>query len=377
MTQPPTTRLRRQVVDPDALLSQRSLERLATDPRTTTNSRRNGDRQRHDGHHALLSRLAEGATVQIQNCERSDAGLALVCAELQRLALGTTVGCNAYLSPDAGVPGLTPHRDATHTTIVQIHGTKEWTVWATTPPPNAETLAEGPWSPSRDPRAEVVIQADLRPGDVLQIALGDPHVALCRSGPSVHLTFAHRPVRSSDVLAWVADRLAQRDAADQQWCATTVPEGFDDWLRGQLAALTTRVSLLSNEKGSAAAAAAVLHGRRLDDDGSLRPPHRDDGHVVGLRLAAAAGELDPETRIGASPQLLAGPSADRQGAEASDSAGVRSRLLDQLLNEPHSTTTISDLRARLAPAIATSADFGALHAADLVWLWPPEGSRCW
>lgn len=382
---PPKTQLRHGVIDPAVLVGWADLERIAGDPRTTTNTRLKSVKQTHTARDTVAQRLTSGSTLQVQNCERADSTIAFVCAELQRAATSTTVGCNAYVSPASGVPGLHPHRDNTHTTIVQLEGSKEWTVWSASPPPREQKLAEGDWDPTTDDAAEVVVQAELRPGDVLQIALGDPHVAMCRTGPSVHLTFAHRPIRGSDVFGMALEYVERDRTVSRDWCQTVTPAEIDAWVESSLASFSSLLDQLRAHPDLHELVAADLIGRRLDDDGSLRDHAlADERLLTGLGvLASMDSPIPPSGLVGALPKLITLPphllTADNGTPQTQSTPAptpAQSAICHQVLASPHSALLVTDLANAVAPQSLPVDDLMVLSERGYVFLTTAGSPSC-
>ena len=302
--------------------------------------------------------------MQVQNCERADATVALLCAELQRLAFATTVGCNAYVSPASGTRGLRPHRDNTHTTIVQLEGTKEWTVWSASAPEADRMLEEGDWDSANDAASAVALQVELRPGDVLQIALGDPHVALCRAGPSVHLTFAHRPVRRADVFDVALLEAEQDRARSREWCETTTPDAVEAWVDAGIEDLRSFLAELRSSGRLARLVDRNLVGRRLDDDGSLRPVEvASDQMLTGLAsLASRSAPLRPDAVVCGTPLLLTLTGDDVLTAVGRKPSLVA--LCEEVIASPHSGIAVAQLDA----TSTSTNDLWCLASLGLVYL---------
>lgn len=89
----------------------------------------------------------------------------------------------AYLTP-AGQQGARAHSDPSDVYVIQLEGTKHWRVW---PTPQSRrlgvdrdyTLAE---------LGQPILDVSLRPGDVLYVPYGTPHVAAAEEQVSLHVT---------------------------------------------------------------------------------------------------------------------------------------------------------------------------------------------
>jgi ribosomal protein L16 Arg81 hydroxylase len=89
----------------------------------------------------------------------------------------------AYLTP-AGQQGARAHSDPSDVYVIQLEGTKHWRVWAT---PETRRLGV-----DRDYNlaelGEPELDISLRPGDVLYVPYGTPHVAAAEEQVSLHVT---------------------------------------------------------------------------------------------------------------------------------------------------------------------------------------------
>jgi ribosomal protein L16 Arg81 hydroxylase len=89
----------------------------------------------------------------------------------------------AYLTP-AGQQGARAHSDPSDVYVIQLEGTKHWQVWAT---PESRRLGV-----DRDYNlaelGQPILDVSLRPGDVLYVPYGTPHVAAAEEQVSLHVT---------------------------------------------------------------------------------------------------------------------------------------------------------------------------------------------
>jgi ribosomal protein L16 Arg81 hydroxylase len=124
----------------------------------------------------------------------------------------------SYLTP-AGQQGARAHSDPSDVYVIQLEGTKHWQVWAT---PETRrlgvdrdyTLAElGP------PELDV----SLRPGDVLYVPYGTPHVAAAEEQVSLHVTVVSLARTWAQLLLPILEQVL--DANPEFW---TAPYAGDD-----------------------------------------------------------------------------------------------------------------------------------------------------
>jgi ribosomal protein L16 Arg81 hydroxylase len=118
----------------------------------------------------------------------------------------------AYLTP-AGQQGARAHSDPSDVYVIQLEGTKHWRVWAT---PQTRRLGV-----DRDYRladlGQPVLDTSLRPGDVLYVPYGTPHVAAAEEQVSLHLTVVALARTWSQLLLPMLEQVL--DAHEEFWTA--------------------------------------------------------------------------------------------------------------------------------------------------------------
>jgi bifunctional lysine-specific demethylase and histidyl-hydroxylase NO66 len=238
---------------------------------------------------AVLRLFADGSTVVLQGLHRLWPPL-IEFADQLAADLGHPTQVNAYITPPSS-RGFSPHYDVHDVFVLQVAGEKHWTIHE---PVLADPLRTQPWN---DRAAEVaaaaagepVIDAVLRPGDVLYLPRGYLHSARALGEISAHLT-----IGIHSVTRWAAAEsaldLVRTLAAEDPQLRGSLPLGLD---LGDPAAVRDDV-------------AAVITGLRewlgrLDPDqvadrlrertwAQVRPEP-----VTPLAQAAAAAALTPET----------------------------------------------------------------------------------
>lgn len=133
----------------------------------------------------LLSMFRIGATVVLDAVELLFPAVRDLC---DRLAdrLNCPVDAVAFLTPPDR-KGLSPHIDDEDVFVLQLSGTKQWTVH--------EQLRPVPLTPGALPKdrlGPVALTPLLRPGDVMYVPRGTPHHAVSTGGHSLHLSLAAR-----------------------------------------------------------------------------------------------------------------------------------------------------------------------------------------
>ncbi len=126
---------------------------------------------------------------------------------------------NAYLTPP-GAAGLAPHHDTHDVFVLQVAGTKHWTV--------REPVVDTPLPrhvSDHDAAAgqPVLFEAVMEPGDTLYLPRGFVHSAAAQQGVSLHLTIGVLATTVHDVLRLLVDR-----AGDEVAFRRSLPPGWPD-----------------------------------------------------------------------------------------------------------------------------------------------------
>ena len=188
------------------------------DPRSWTRRARTGASWIDDLVHAgkVMDQFAGGSTIVLQSLHRWWPPVTQLCRELE-VDLGHAVQANAYLTPP-GASGFDPHHDTHDVFVLQLHGTKDWTV--------REPVVEAPLARHRSDHEEaagqaVVFESRLQEGDCLYLPRGHVHSARTDAGASLHLTVGILATTAHDVLRRLIDA-----AADEPRFRRTMPAGF-------------------------------------------------------------------------------------------------------------------------------------------------------
>ncbi len=172
----------------------------------------------------VLRLFSEGSTIVLQGLHRTWRPVNDLAARLAA-ELGHPVQVNAYITPPQS-QGFAPHYDTHDVFVLQIAGTKQWTVHEP-----VTALPTAPWDTVADQvahqaRKTPVIATTMRPGDCLYLPRGFIHSAAALAQTSVHLTFGVHAITEADIVAAI---LAQVQAAD--WRAS-MPVGWDPLAAG-------------------------------------------------------------------------------------------------------------------------------------------------
>ncbi|MFI8566032.1 cupin domain-containing protein [Rhodococcus sp. NPDC078407] len=170
---------------------------------------------------AVLAAFAAGNTLVLQGLHRLWPPLIHFVGELVR-ELGHPVQVNSYVTPAAS-QGFSPHYDVHDVFVVQIAGTKRWTIHA---PVHVHPLDNQPWSDRRsavEERASNVPELDfvLEPGDVLYLPRGWIHSAQALGETTVHLTVGVASFNEYDIA-----RHALRELGDVAELRSPLPAGL-------------------------------------------------------------------------------------------------------------------------------------------------------
>lgn len=157
-----------------------------------------------------IAAIESGSTVKLQRLEDFDPAIRAEVAALQR-EFHTLTTCYVFLTP-AQSQGLAFHRDASHVLVIQVEGSKRWSIVR----PNGTAGSDvGPVDPEDGERIDFTLDA----GDLLYLPHGWPHCAVTDSGRSTHLTFTlcdpDPCVLAAEIQLAIAQRTAARARAGQ------------------------------------------------------------------------------------------------------------------------------------------------------------------
>ncbi|WP_369794045.1 cupin domain-containing protein [Blastococcus sp. URHD0036] len=291
---------------------------------------------------AVLRLFAEGSTVVLQGLHRLWPPL-IEFADQLAADLGHPTQVNAYVTPPSS-RGFAAHYDVHDVFVLQIAGEKHWRIH---PPVHPDPLRSQPWEQHRDEVAaaaegEPVIDAVLRPGDVLYLPRGYLHAATALGEISAHLTVGvHSVTRWS--AAEAALDLVRELAADDVELRRSLPLGVD----------------LADPDATTDDVAAVLSGLRdwLDRVDPAEVADRLRGHAWAQVRPEPVSPLTQATAVAA--------------LSADTVLTLRTRLRCQL-REPDGGRVVlvagrrrHDFPADTGPALAALLTTGELKVADL------------
>jgi ribosomal protein L16 Arg81 hydroxylase len=156
----------------------------------------------------FLKHCQAGATLIIDYVHKLIPEIAQFASAL-RYQIGHPVQMNLYCSMP-GRQGFKCHYDTHDVFILQIDGTKAWTVFSDTlkfPLKDQKSVDLPP------PDSEPALECILKPGDLLYIPRGHWHYAVATEQPSLHLTLGVLGKTGIDLLEWLVSELKQ----DEVW----------------------------------------------------------------------------------------------------------------------------------------------------------------
>ncbi|MEM9062464.1 MAG: cupin domain-containing protein [Pseudomonadota bacterium] len=182
---------------------------------------------------ALLSRVADGATLIMDNAQRVLPGLGRMCRLLMSQT-GHAWHCNLYATPPGG-QGFDGHVDDTGVFILQVQGQKTW--WFGNEQIARPLAGEG-GRDAPDGWLDEAQQAVLATGDMLYLPRGVPHAAAASDSSdegSLHVTLTVSEASFADIAGVEAETLGDDDALRD-----LAPIGFHEDREGLASALSER-----------------------------------------------------------------------------------------------------------------------------------------
>ena len=240
----------------------------------------------------IFDQFRAGATIVFQGLQRSCPPLTRFCRALE-LELSHAVQANAYITP-AGSRGLGVHYDTHDVFVLQLAGTKAWSIHE---PVLVDPLPSQPWKGTADDAGEPILSAELAAGDCLYVPRGFLHSARAQEDLSAHLTIGVLTTTWYDVvreaLTGLADEPEFRRALPAGYATgdgATLAAGVDEavarlrkWLDGvdgeAVGAAATRRFLAGRPPLLAGQLAQIRMLDRLGDESRLR---RREGSVCHL-----------------------------------------------------------------------------------------------
>jgi ribosomal protein L16 Arg81 hydroxylase len=219
----------------------------------------------------LYREYRQGASVVFQALHRGWKPLALFCRDLEK-RLHHHVQTNLYLTPKAA-QGFKPHYDTHDVFILQIAGNKYWKIYEpplplphrSQPSDNARLLKE----PGR-----LVMEFDLKAGDLLYLPRGYVHEALTSDSESLHITVGVTAFTYIEVLNEVINEALQH-AKQEALFRHALPVGFtgEEPLEAEIKTRFLELVTESIEQSNFEAIAARLHQRLINQRAPIMDEH--------------------------------------------------------------------------------------------------------
>lgn len=150
---------------------------------------------------AVYQLFAEGSTIVLAFLDNVLPPLTSMCRGLER-ELSSPLQANAYLTP-ARAQGAKYHYDTHDVFVLQITGSKHWTMYGT---PVELPLGSQDFDSRSHERGAPIMEFELHPGDVAYIPRGVVHEARSSQEVSLHITVGILCYRWADLLLeFVAD----------------------------------------------------------------------------------------------------------------------------------------------------------------------------
>ena len=148
--------------------------------------------------------LQSGWTVQVPSAQDVDVEINRLCGEIRCGIGGFHVRANIYLSLPGSPPASSPHVDPSPAFVLQLFGSKLWSVWSPIEPDSlpswiaVEDEQHAPPKLDESRRTNIELFA----GELLHLRRGDPHMAWPGDGPDMcaQVTFMTFPSTLGDVL---------------------------------------------------------------------------------------------------------------------------------------------------------------------------------
>lgn len=254
------------------------------------------------GLETIVAELRDGGTLVIDHAELREPKLALLCRLLAQ-ELSHRFQTNLYVTPPFG-KGSIPHWDNHDVFILQVTGSKQWTIEKERrafPGKGGKMGSEG-----REFRGEL-ISFTVEQGDLIYIPRGFIHAAECRADLSFHITVGVVAFFFEDLLYAAIKAAIQHDKRFQQ----TLPLRFLNSGRdGLIASAATALRETADETFLGAVVDLyrdeVIQGHLVDVSGQimsiLQPTPLDINDIVGPRRGVVyrlnAGESTVRLNIG-------------------------------------------------------------------------------
>lgn len=233
--------------------------------------------------------FAEGSTISMAFLDTVVPSLTRFCRALE-CELSFPLQANIYITPP-GAQGAKQHYDTHDVFVLQVVGSKEWTVYGT---PYKLPLASQDFDPEVHDRGAVTLEFELQAGDVAYIPRGVIHEARSRDEVSLHITAGILRYTWADLLLEYVASACLNDAAFRK----SLPPGFAQPGFDKAQAKETLYTLLRKVESTADFETAL--DRFVDEFVSSCPP------MLEGQMAQVAGVngLKVDSLVGARPGVV-------------------------------------------------------------------------
>jgi len=237
----------------------------------------------------LYDRFAQGASIVLFGVGNRFPALQLLCRAIeQRFSL--TCDANIYLTP-AGAHGLSPHYDNHDVFVLQVTGSKVWTLFDSPIAMPLPGQGFATWQPQPGPVSE---RFTLQAGDLLYCPRGLMHDAEAQGEVSMHITLGLKGRSWTEVMIEAVAEMGLNDVAFRHHLPVGYANG--DWDRS---ALHAQFADLVARLGESNVLTGVIN-RMADQFIASRPTPVE--HRLSRMLAPA--EIDEQSVLGAWPDLI-------------------------------------------------------------------------
>lgn len=161
--------------------------------------------------------FAEGSTITLAFLDTVAPPLALFCRNLES-EFSFPFQANVYLTPP-GAQGAKPHYDTHDVFVLQVTGSKKWTIYGT---PVELPLPGQDFDPAIHEQGAPTLEFELNAGDVAYIPRGIVHDARSTDSVSLHITAGILRYTWADLLLELVANLSLNDPAFRK----SLPPGF-------------------------------------------------------------------------------------------------------------------------------------------------------
>ena len=166
----------------------------------------------------LYQKYEEGGSISLSNLEGHLPVMANLCRSLER-EMSSRFQANIYFTPH-NAQGLRSHYDNHDVFVMQLEGSKKWTLYDT--PVELPFRGEEFHPETVGPPGEVTMEFELQPGDMLYLPRGIMHDASATHEDSLHITVG---VIFTSWMELILEAVAKAGLGDPRF-RRTLPPGF-------------------------------------------------------------------------------------------------------------------------------------------------------